>query len=445
MNNDIITQNIKLMDEKMIIDKHYQVKEDNRLLDVYEVSRQFEPVICKRCGALVCKIKEYKKRTIRTFINFNIPIKFVYNQRRLLCDCGKTMCENNTMVGKRKAISNLTRLNILNLCKKKISFKDISNITNCTSSTVIDIFMSAAGRDRLKLTDVICVDEFYSNIRADDKYACIIGDPQSNKIIDIIDSRHYTVLEEYLSKIPLEERQIVKIVIIDMWMPYKVIFSRYCPNCIIAVDPFHWIKQATDNFHKIRKKVELQTYNPKVKSFLRNQWRIFSKYNKHLNEKKYYRKSTKSDMSELDIVEYCINSDKRLEVAWHLLQKIYKFEKECTEQNAPSELKDLIEELEASGYEEMIDIAKTYRNWFTEICNSFKKYGTENKRCSNGFIEGKNSFIKTINKIAFGFNNFAIYKARILYISDNDGIHIKDDKENRKKFKKIKQKRKGGK
>jgi hypothetical protein len=43
---------------------------------------------------------------------------------------------------------------------------------------------------------------------------------------------------------------------------------------------------------------------------------------------------------------------------------------------------------------EMISIAKTYRHWYTEICNSFIDYGQYNKRTSNAFIEAKIYYVK---------------------------------------------------
>lgn len=100
--------------------------------------------------------------------------------------------------------------------------------------------------------------------------------PNKKEIIDILPSRHQHYLEEYLSKIPKEERMRVKIVNIDMWEAYKVVFSNYCWNALIAVDPFHWIGHATDNFHKLRRIVEEQIDNPKVKTILRSDWKLFS-------------------------------------------------------------------------------------------------------------------------------------------------------------------------
>ena len=73
----------------------------------------------------------------------------------------------------------------------------------------------------------------------------------------------------------------------------------------------------------------------------------------------------------------------------------------------------------------MISIAKTYRHWFTEICNSFLTYGPYNKKVSNAFIEGKNKLCKEIKAFSCGLENFAIYRARILYISSNGNYIFK--------------------
>lgn len=231
------------------------------------------------------RIKEYKVRTVKTFINYDYPVLLKYKQRRLLCDCGKTMSENNSIVSKRNRISNYLKLEIIKQCKYKHSFTTIAKQLNVDTMTVINTFMEHFTFDRKELTEIICVDEFSANIDEDNKYACIIGDPVKKEIIDIFPSRHQEYLERYLANIPLEERLMVKIVNIDMWEAYKVVFTNYCWNAKIAVDPFHWIKLATDNFHKLRRIVEDETDNPKVKTILRNDLKSFSKKN-FLSEKK---------------------------------------------------------------------------------------------------------------------------------------------------------------
>ena len=91
----------------------------------------------------------------------------------------------------------------------------------------------------------------------------------------------------------------------------------------------------------------------------------------------------------------------------------------------------------------MKSIAKTYRHWFKEICNSFLIYGPYNKKTSNAFIEGKNRLCKEIKAFSCGFNNFEIYRARILYISSDGNLTFKKGNNKRRLYQKYK-KKKGG-
>ncbi len=60
MYNDIIIPNVKLIDEKVIINerKIETIKETKTL--VYYVAREFEPIICDRCSSVVHKVKDYR-------------------------------------------------------------------------------------------------------------------------------------------------------------------------------------------------------------------------------------------------------------------------------------------------------------------------------------------------------------------------------------------------
>lgn len=439
MYNDILTHNIKLIDEKMIINDVKNEIINGTKYKVYYVTREFEPVVCPECGSFVYRIKEYKTRSVKTFVNYDYPVIVKYKQRRLVCACGKTMNEYNSIVGKRNRVSNYLKREILKQCKYKHSFKTVAQELHVDTMTVINTFMENVNFDRKELDEVICVDEFSAKIDGDNPYACIIGSPVTKEIIDILPSRHKAYLERYLGRIPKKERLNVKIVNIDMWPAYKEVFSSYCWNCKIAVDPFHWISHATKQFHILRREVEDNTPNLKVKSLLRDNWKSFTKNESLLKENMFFSRILNSYITERGIVEYCINSDYRLEEAWQLIQKIYRFRDEFVYENARDELSEIIKELEKSKIEEMIDIAKTYRNWFDEICNSFITYGPYNKKTSNAFIEGKNRLVKEIKAFSCGFNNFDIYRARILYISANQKKEFKKNSKripNRKRVRK---------
>ena len=60
---------------------------------------------------------------------------------------------------------------------------------------------------------------------------------------------------------------------------------------------------------------------------------------------------------------------------------------------------------------EFVEAAGTISRWKEYIINSFL-----DERYSNGYTEGVNNKIKVIKRIAFGYKNFTLFRARILYI-----------------------------
>ena len=54
-----------------------------------------------------------------------------------------------------------------------------------------------------------------------------------------------------------------------------------------------------------------------------------------------------------------------------------------------------------NNIKEFQQVARTYYSWRKEIVNSFIINPITKSRITNGFIEGKNNFIKVIKRIGF--------------------------------------------
>ena len=78
-----------------------------------------------------------------------------------------------------------------------------------------------------------------------------------------------------------------------------------------------------------------------------------------------------------------------------------------------NDLNDIINDFILSNIEEFIKLADMLNNWKAEIVNSFAK--VNGTRVSNGPIEGRNSLIKKILKIANGYSNFKRFRNRVIY------------------------------
>ena len=82
-------------------------------------------------------------------------------------------------------------------------------------------------------------------------------------------------------------------------------------------------------------------------------------------------------------------------------------------QEKEKQLESLIRKMMLSNIEEMKDCAKTLKNWKEEILNSFE--WIDDRRLSNGPIEGKNNYIKKIISNANGLSNFQRARNKFMY------------------------------
>ena len=74
-----------------------------------------------------------------------------------------------------------------------------------------------------------------------------------------------------------------------------------------------------------------------------------------------------------------------------------------------------------SSISEFQALASTLFNWKTEIVNSFSIY--KDRRVSNGPIEGRNSLIKKILRLANGYSNFERFRNRVIYCLNRYSTH----------------------
>jgi transposase len=80
--------------------------------------------------------------------------------------------------------------------------------------------------------------------------------------------------------------------------------------------------------------------------------------------------------------------------------------------------------LETAKTEEFGEIRKTFINWKYEIIHAFQRDPKTGKKYTNGMIEGKNNFVKTLNRIGFGYRNFERFRKRIMALFNGDFVLI---------------------
>lgn len=141
---------------------------------------------------------------------------------------------------------------ILKLLIEVRSFSSVARDFNLSVTTVIRFFDALSYSKPMKLPRCIAFDEFKGNT-GEEKYQCIITDPETHRVLDILPKRTAYTLNQYLRSFSKEERNKVELFVSDMWKPFQESASFYMPNATRIIDKYHWVRQMTWAFENVRK------------------------------------------------------------------------------------------------------------------------------------------------------------------------------------------------
>lgn len=380
--------------------------------------------VCPNCCCLTTTVKDYKTRKIKHKVLVNYSTTIFYKQRRYKCkDCGKTFVELSPFSCNRHVMTSTTVINILNDLKPYNStYSSVAKKYDVSVSTVIDIFDKHVQIPRKQLTRILCMDEFYFDRHAKKKYAFMLMDFEKKYIIDIVESRWSEDLVDYFFHIPAKEKDNVQYVIIDMYRTYKDLSLTYLKNATICVDPFHAVKKVNECLNNIRKRImrlyaddkDSQTYK-----LLKSRYYYILKNRDDLDFENYELDYIfRAHVTDLFICDEILKIHPDLKTAYYIKEEYIAFNNEDLSsfpgrKEKEAELDSLIRKMMISNIKEMKECAKTLKNWKQEILNSF--HWIDDRRLSNGPIEGKNNYIKKIISNANGLSNFKRARNKFMY------------------------------
>ena len=381
---------------------------------------------CPSCHSKNTVIKEYKERRIKGLKFGKKKVEIELRVPRYRCkDCGKTFTyDTSAFTANKLTKSELDE--IINNFGQMISFSDIARIHGLSVSEIVHIFDKFCPQLNEEVGEAMCIDEFKnSGVNDIAKYACVLVNFETHKIIDILESRTLEFLRDYFSKQPYKIRLSIKYLITDMYDGYITIAKEYLPNATIAIDPFHYIRYLTDAVQNIRiRKFKDDNFYALDAARIKDNWRLLSA---NLNEKKYQQKTIElaygETISIYDRVFRFVKQDTELFYAVQLLQDYYFMAEKTTFETAPSLIDFTINKLIKSEIKELMDCGETRKHYRDYIINSFIKY--KGKRLSNGPIEGINSRIKTLKKIYCGYSNYKRFYKRVIYIINKEKVSVK--------------------
>lgn len=413
--NNYILNLLNIKDENIYIVK--EIKEEmikNKKYKIIEGFLSYKPEYCLHCGVVnessddIIKWGYRKNCKIRIPKQNNCLTRLILHKQRFYCKhCNNTFIAETSLVNRNKNISNNTELQIVEELTHKQSEKDISERTDVSSSKVDRKISENSSHTVLRhsaLPTSMNWDEFKATKDTKGKMAFIITDNDKENIFDILDSRKSNDLEKYFLRYPRAERNKVKHISIDFYSGYISLAKKMFKNANISIDRFHIVIQAYNALNITRVKLCYKS-NPYYNK-LKNYWKLILKNENDLSSEKKYSKYFRKEMSQQEIVQFLVNTNKTLKTTYQCYQGIINSIKE----NDFNKFKNIVLHKNKSISDKMKQALKLYNENINYIENSFKY------DINNGIIEGTNNLIKCIKRIAFGYKRFDHFVTRIFLI-----------------------------
>lgn len=410
-NQNYIIDMLELKDSNVYFKENFYYKETIKGITykIFEGYLSYKPSFCPSCGVVFDE--KFEKHG---FILSNIKIPDVsgykailrlHKQRYLCKHCHKAFTLTSNITNYGCFISNFTKHKIALDLTKKRSEVDIAldnGVSPNTVERVMDSYYDTIKLYKHYLPEVLSFDEFKSVKSADGAMSFHMCDGITGQTIDIVEDRRLDNLIKYFFYYDYKARSRVKFITIDMYSPYISLIKKMFPNAKIIIDKFHLTQLISRSLNKTR--IRVMNKDKKNHRKLKRYWRLILKDRNDLDFSKWKKYTCfNSLMTQLDVVNYLINTNEELKQTYLIYQEIlYSFKKK--------DFKKLRQALnnnqKISNY--MKTSIKTLLEFLPYIKNTF-----ENEH-HNGFIEGNNNFIKVIKRIAFGFRSFRRFKARIM-------------------------------
>lgn len=366
-------------------------------------------------------IKGYYKTHINNSVIKHRKMDVTIRMRRFLCkSCGHSFKQGFDLSRTGNRISRNIEYLIKEDLKDTLTYSYIAKSYGVSINYVVNLFDSIPNQPRHQLSSIICIDEFhFASNRKDEKYPCVITNPLTTDIIDVIRSRRKPYLVDYFSKINHFERYKVQYFITDMNETYRQIKKTFFPKAIHIADRFHIAKLFTDLIQNIRIKImKSNEYKSKEYLFLKKHWKLFIMDRKSLN--KLSRTSSRTGVVYYYIydVDATLKKYPELNSVYQAKQDFFAYGHSMMWNDAKKHLDFFIKQFSLSSMIELRNLAKTLSNWYFEIINAFSRsagYGN----LSNACAEATNNVIQTYTDLGYGFSNFDRFRNRILYINRN--------------------------
>jgi transposase len=402
------------------VNRYKNLTETLQLQDLVVVGQEFHEInnswifvciprwfvsVCPDCGQVCRKIHDYPhQRTIHDSPIHGRQTLLIFDVYRFWCDgcqspftqpigdvvpeCTYTYHLMREIAHPRRKQDVATLAEIYGLGYKLVE----SIILKAADSQV-----KARGQAPLKVKK-LGVDEL-SNHKGRGDYVLVLTDLERRVLLDILPNRQKQTLIDWLKNPPKGvDLSLLETVATDMWSHYREAVKEVYPQTRVVADRFHVVQNLNEVIHTCRRQAQQHAHTEEERRQLKGLRYILIKNKSKLNE------------SEVARLEALALSHPQLYALVKLRQQLHEwYETETTPELAQLSLNLWITQAKAIGFHALNQFCLTLTHWQTEIVNFFAE------RVTSGFVEGMNSKIRLLKRLAFGLPNFQHFRLRMLW------------------------------
>lgn len=379
---------------------NYHFITENELL--IELENKQTSATCPHCGKRTSKVHQSHRHRVRDIPVSSFDVFLNVNRRQFRCqNCQKVFSEELSFVKKRRTYTKRLAQKVV----EEVLATDVVNTgkRNRMSPAEIETILKEMEADLLtekpRELKRLGIDEI-THLKGGKNYAAVLVDLELKKPIALLEKRNKEVLTEYLRGLGSEILNQIEEVSIDLWVPYKSVVEELMPNAQVVADRFHVMKQVNEELDYRRKTEKKQA--EKIKNKTERERQISG-----IKESKYPLLKKKEDLNETEKSKLSVLKEVMPELM-NMYDKKEKFRDIFESQITGDEAFWQLVEWTESSYKDFPKSCQTIKRWIGEILAYF------DNRTTQGAVEGINQKIKLIKRRAYGLNNFANFRRRVL-------------------------------
>ena len=242
----------------------------------------------------------------------------------------------------------------------------------------------------------IGIDEI--SVRKRHKYRITVSDLDARRPIWMGgDGRTEEDLEKFFVDLDPERCAKIRIVVMDMWKPFRKVAKKYVPDARIIFDKFHIIRHLADALDEVRRQ-EYKRVSDKERDYIKGQRYTLLSHKANLDEKG--RRS----------LQLLLKANKRLHKAYLLKESFGQL----WDYRYPASAQKFFENWKAQLRWQKLEPYEKFAAMITRHWDGIVSYCHPDNKVSLGFVEGLNTKIRVIQRQAYGIKDQGYLALKVL-------------------------------